>query len=205
MKQKKISKTMWAILSLIIISCLLFLYPIYAKVNNLHLVDKSSNGFQIYRSGQPNALDIEVWCKLGITEVMVLSGNDAKYEKRLAHICPSLKVTHSLLQSANVPVSTSFLKSFDAWVQQAQQAGKKILFRCDCGCHRTGRLAAYYELKYMHKSIEEVKASLLRLGENMGHYTYLNQQIEALEDYVQQRPCRFTDSKDHNKYCVTNQ
>jgi hypothetical protein len=117
--------------------------PDYTPANgNLHLLDQRNNGFAIYRSGSPSTQDFQHWCELGISEVTVLAGDADSFEGKFASECPALRVVFNEKQSASTPLSISFLQFFDQWVTQAQDQGNKALFRCDCGCHRAGRLAA---------------------------------------------------------------
>lgn len=174
-----------------------------ARSQNLHLIDSAPNGFAIYRSGVPGASDLREWCSLGISEVMVLSGDADTVEHVLspAH-CPSLRVAHHERQKVEKPVDSAFLKRFDAWVERSKREGRKILFRCQCGCHRTGRLAAYYEMKYMGRTAEQVAVNLERFGKNMDHYPFLSAQIAALRDYAEGKICRYTEEDEKRSYCV---
>lgn len=185
------------------ILCGMFLLCQVAQAQNLHLIDSSPDGFAIYRSGVPNAHDLQSWCKLGIQEVMVLSGDADSVEGALSpENCPSLRVVHHERQQPGHPVDSAFLQRFDDWVQRARREHKKILFRCQCGCHRTGRLAAYYEMKYMGRTPEQAAVNLQKFGRDMGHYPYLPSQIAALQDYAAGRACRFTEENEKRSYCV---
>ena len=53
----------------------LALAPSLASAENLHEIESDVQGFAIYRSGKPNGSDMAEYCELGITEMMVLSGN----------------------------------------------------------------------------------------------------------------------------------
>jgi hypothetical protein len=140
--------------------------------------DKNPN-FSIYRTGKPDFVQFEhMVCDLGITETYVLSNNgneveEAWNDKELSEgRCKEKfiekhfdKVTHKEVTVLKRPMvvntfaqnvkkhtlTAGFLKQFDDWVKKAQTSGKKIAFRCNCGCHRTGRVAAYYEMAYMGK------------------------------------------------------
>lgn len=159
--------------------------------SNLHLVDSGPSGFALYRSGIPTVDDIKVWCRLGIREVMVLSGDSAGHEVKYHGACPALKIVYDEPQSARRPLPRAFLEFFDGWVASARKEGKKILFRCECGCHRVGRLAAYYEIKHMGRTFQESLENLYRYGRDMDRYYFLLDQIQALEDYARGRGCRF--------------
>ena len=156
---------------------------------NLHLIDQAANGFAIYRSGAPDQGAFKEWCRLGVSEVMVLSGNAGAYEEAWGADCPDLQVVYNEEQDASTPLTVGFLRSFDQWVTHAQAQGKKILFRCDCGCHRTGRLAAYYEMKYMGYSEAAAEQDMLEYGKDMDGYPELFAQVQALAEYLQGQPC----------------
>ena len=107
------------------------------------------------------------------------------------------------------PLTLDFLRQFDEWVMDAQKKGKKIAFRCNCGCHRTGRLAGYAEMRFFGA---DPKTALFRMksafdSEQEGvtgkffarkwkHGTLI-QQIIALHDYIHHQPC-----STHAEYCV---
>jgi protein-tyrosine phosphatase len=166
--------------------------------NNFHLVESDAGtGFAVYRTSKPDREDMRRFCELGITEMLVLSGNADKHELKYAAECPTLKVVANLKQDDKVPVDRAFLAEFDQWIEQARLAGKKVAFRCDCGCHRTGRLAAYYQMKYQHLSLEDAVTLLNANGQWMAFYPHIKKQVQALHDYIQGQPCS-TD----RKYCV---
>lgn len=166
--------------------------------NNIHLIEAdSNNGFALYRTSKPNARDMREFCRLGITEMMVLSGSANNHEVKYAKDCPTLKVVYNVKQATNTPVDRAFLESFDAWVEDAQKTGKKIAFRCECGCHRTGRLAAYYQMKFQHLSLADAHQLLIEHGKWMFFYPQIIKQVVALNDYVQGRAC-----STEAKYCV---
>jgi protein-tyrosine phosphatase len=128
---------------------------------------------------------------------MVLSGTAEKHEVRYAKECPTLKVIYNVAQSTGTPVDRAFLEYFDSWVEDAKRNGKKIAFRCQCGCHRTGRLAAYYEIKFMKRTLKQATANLTRHGQWMLFYPHIYKQVRAINDYVRDRPC-----STKRKYCV---
>ena len=167
--------------------------------NNLHLIDSAPNGFAVYRASVPDAQDVKTFCDLGISEIMVLSGNADEAEFRYQSACPSLKVVYNKKQKASIPLDKNFLESFDNWVKSSQAAGKKIAFRCECGCHRTGRLAAYYEMKFKDASLKAALENMNRLGQYMYLYPGLVPQVKSLEDYIDGRACSV-----EQKYCVQN-
>jgi len=164
--------------------------PALSGDNNLHLIDADpQTGFAIYRASKPDADDMRRFCELGIREMMVLSGNARTHEREHRDACPTLSVVYDEKQDAQRPLDTGFLERFDAWVAQARSRGIKIAFRCNCGCHRTGRLAAYYQMKYQHLSFEEARAILLRHGRWMSWYPEIVSQTRALYDHIHDLPC----------------
>jgi len=167
---------------------------------NLHLIESYDNGFSIYRTGKPSSLNMEEFCKLGIQEMMVLSGDAEKYEYKYQKSCPTLKVIYNKSQSANIPVTKEFLNQFDQWVTDAQQQGKKIAFRCSCGCHRTGRLAAYYQMKYQNITPEDALAVMDKYGNNMWLHQNLKPQTYALYSFIKNESCSV-----EPKYCVKDE
>jgi protein-tyrosine phosphatase len=130
---------------------------------------------------------------------MVLSGNAEEYEDQMQDFCPSLKVIYNKKQSHAVPLTKIFLEDFDNWIQSAQKEGKKIAFRCNCGCHRTGRLAAYYQMKYQNIPMADALAIMNKHGKYMLFFPSLKPQVKALNDYINGSPCSTKE-----RYCVTN-
>jgi hypothetical protein len=159
------------------------------RAENLHLIDQAPNGFAIYRSGSPTIEDFREWCRLGISEVMVLSGNQGVFEDQYAPECPRIKVIYEEHQRPQVPVTESFLRHFISWVEDARVKGKRILFRCNCGCHRTGRLAAFYEMHYMKVSYADAIEHMMAIGREMQNYPYLPAQVKAMDDFGSGRAC----------------
>ena len=179
---------------------LLFSFNAYAT-KNLHLIDKdNSSGYAIYRTSKPKKpKDVLKLCQLGIEEIAVLSGNAIDYEYKYHRQCPNLKVVYNQKQNARIPLRSGFLSWFDSWVQEAREEGKKIAFRCNCGCHRTGRLAAYYQMKYQSLTSTDAKIIMKKHGKFMFLFKTLFHQVEALEDHIYQRDC-----STKLKYCVQN-
>jgi hypothetical protein len=169
-----------------------------AKANNLHLIDSKPNGFAIYRSGQPKEKDMKELCQKGIQEMAVLAGTAEQYEYKYQSACPTLKVVLNEKQDSQIPLTESFLIGFDKWVQDAQAQGKVIAFRCSCGCHRTGRLAAYYQMKYQGLSVKEAIKIMNKLGKWMFLHPELKPQVQALNDYLSGKPCSVEE-----EYCVS--
>jgi hypothetical protein len=209
--------------------------------------DKNPN-FSIYRTGKPDFVQFEhMVCDLGITETYVLSNNgneveEAWNDKELSEgRCKEKfiekhfdKVTHKEVTVVKKPMvvntfaqnvkkhtlTVGFLKQFDDWVKKAQTSGKKIAFRCNCGCHRTGRVAAYYEMAYMAKvpgDKHDPDSAVAELFDDAhrktgkffkdlakdGYWSLdgvgrsLKFQVQALYDYVRKVPCSTKE-----KFCV---
>lgn len=176
----------------------LTLTPTNSHGKNLHLIDgDTSTGFEIYRTGKPSKADIKELCKLGVTEMMVLSGDAQKVEIKYSSLCPGLKVIYNYAQKVKTPLTKDFLGLFDQWVEQSHALGKKIAFRCSCGCHRTGRLAAYYRMKYSGYGSDAAIDEMNDLGKWMFLYPSLKKQVRALEDFLADQPCG-----QKAKYCI---
>ena len=176
---------------------LLFSFCAFAG-NNTHLIDEESeSGYAIYRVSKPSFKDMKKFCDLGIEEMVVLSGNADSYEVKNQAGCPSLKVVYNEKQSSKIPLTSSFLEWFDNWVAEAKRVGKKIAFRCNCGCHRTGRLAAYYQMKFQNLTAADAKAILKKHGKYMFLFRHLYPQVYALKDYI-----KGVDCSQKSKYCV---
>lgn len=176
----------------------LLILPLFSsQARNLHEIDSNENGFALYRSGNPwPFLGVKKWCKLGIQEVMVLNGSAKNFELSKRAPC-KIKVIFNKSQDSKKPLDKEFLEKFDKWVAGAKMQGKKILFRCTCGCHRTGRLAAYYQMKYRGLSTREAIWDMKRRGYIMEFYQHLNRQVAALHDFIKGKPC-----STEKKHCV---
>ncbi len=172
-------------------------FPGALLARNLHLIDQLPNGFRIYRSGLPTEEDFREFNKLGIEEMAVLSGDARHREFQYSRLAPDLKVVFNEKQSGSEPLTASFLKWFDDWASEARKEGKVIAFRCRCGCHRTGRLAAYYQMKYQNLTAEDAIVIMNQYGVNMFLHPELIPQIRSLEDYIHDRPC-----SQPEKHCV---
>ncbi len=170
-----------------------------AGINNLHLIDENTaTGFAIYRLGEPDASDVRGLCELGIREIAVLAGTALEHELAFQEECPSLEVIYNVEDDLS-PLSDEWLSHFDDWVAQAQATGKKIAFRCTCGCHRTGRLAAYYQMRYRGLSAKDAWDLALTRGsmmEAVDYFAGLQQQIIALYEHIHEQPCS------QGEYCV---
>ena len=147
-------------------------------------------GFALYRSGRLSPADLGGLCELGVEEILVLDGDGENRECVYRdELCPTLTVRYNHEQEADRPVSTEFLAAFDAWIEEAQTQGKKIAFRCRHGWHRTGRLAAYYRLRFEGASIDEVREEMHRIGRLMWLHPTLDDQVEAYADLLASEPC----------------
>ena len=170
-----------------------------AGINNLHLIDENTaTGFAIYRLGEPDASDLRGLCELGISEIAVLAGTALEHEQAFREECPNLEVIYNVEDDLS-PLSDEWLSYFDDWVVQAQTTGKKIAFRCTCGCHRTGRLAAYYQMRYRGLSAKDAWDLARTRGsvmEAVDYFSGLQQQIIALYEHIHERPCS------QGEYCV---
>lgn len=180
---------------LLFLCCVLF--SATSAATNLHLIESRANGFAIYRSGKPNAADMKEICRLGIQEMYVLSGDAGQVERSMRQHCLTLKIVFDENQDIGTPLAETFINRFDQWVAEGQALGKKLLFRCHCGCHRTGRLAAYYQIKYQGLDVEQAMSIMNSLGKWMQFYPQLQPQVRALSDFVYHLPC-----SQEAKFCV---
>ncbi len=165
---------------------------------NIHSIEKKENGFEIFRYGLPSKLGVQELCLRGIKEVMILSGNAGNFEWKYKEFCPGLKVVYNIKQTTETTLSPEFLQFFDEWVENAQKSGKKIAFRCDCGCHRTGRLAAYYQMKYQNLNDTQAIEEMNKNGFFMKYYPELIPQVRDLYSYIQGLPCT-----EAPQYCIS--
>jgi len=187
----------WKIIA--IVTSILFLSSFHGQSfgRNLQLIDSLPNGFKLYRSGEPSKGDLERFHKLGIREIAVLSGDAEDHELKYSDLAPNLEVVYDTKQDSHEPLTVSFLEWFDRWVDRARLAGKVIAFRCTCGCHRTGRLAAYYQMKYQNLTSSDAIVIMNEYGKQMFLHRDLKHQVRALEDYIRGRPCA-----QEAKHCV---
>lgn len=186
----------------IVFFCLVFISGFsedsHARKNNLQLIQEDvESGFAIYRTSRPDARHMREFCKLGIEEMVVLSGNAEDWEFKYQEHCPNLKVVYNKRQRARVAITSDFLEFFDNWVKEAKAKGKKIAFRCNCGCHRTGRLAAYYQMKYQGLTVKDAQIIMKKHGKWMFLFRSLWPQVAAMNDYIYGREC-----STRRKFCV---
>lgn len=183
-----------------------FLIAASAAAKNLHPIEHdSSTGFTMYRTGAPDEEDMRYFCEdLGIQQIVVLSGNGDKFEERYREDCPSkLEVIYNYKQSHKCALTIEFLEDFDLWVEQAKRKGWQVAFRCNCGCHRTGRLAAYYRMKYQNRSVEDSLSDMKKNGKWMWWpplWNALKAQTIALHNYKEGKECELKGRK--RKHCV---
>jgi len=112
-------------------------------------------GFAVYRSSNPGSAEWSAVCGDWKTDFVVL--NDDRWqerEERYRKYCPNGTVVYARSQSISRGLEPDFLAFFDQVIARARAEGRKVLFHCKLGVHRTGRLAAYYELKHESWSLE---------------------------------------------------
>jgi hypothetical protein len=154
------------------------------------VAEEPATGFALYRSGRLSSTDLGALCSLGVEEILVLDGEGSARECLFQKtICPGLQVRYDHAQEEDSPVSIDFLEAFDAWIEEARAQGKKVAFRCRHGWHRTGRLAAYYQLRFEAASADEATREMQRIGRMMWRHPSLGPQVEAYADLVDGRPC----------------
>lgn len=158
---------------------------------------ETSGGYGVYRSGQPTDDQIKSLCGLGVRQVFALNGEGGKYEQALKSNCPQAEIVYNVMQDADSPTSIAFLQKFDDAVSKARSEGTGILFHCSCGCHRTGRLAAYYRMKYQGWTADQAIKEMLEVGKDMDGHPTLPGQVRAMEDYIKGRSCQ-----QEARYCL---
>jgi len=147
-------------------------------------------GFALYRSGQLSRAELARLCRLGVEEMVVLDGGASQRECALrARVCPSLRVRYNRAQDPRQPLTAEFLASFDAWIEEARAADRRIALRCRHGWHRAGRLTAWYRMRFEGASADEAAAEMLRAGRFMWRHPQLLPQVEAMADLLAGRPC----------------
>ncbi len=167
--------------------------------NNLHQVDGPAPGqdaaqaYRLYRSGAPSKETFAKWCsEYGIARVIVMSGDAESHEfaYQSQGVCPNLKVVYNVKQEVGEPVSDAFLQWFDDQVASAKRDQAGLLFRCQSGSHRAGRLAAYYQMKYEGLSRQDAIAVMDHLGFMMPLFDpQLRPQVRALDEFLHGQPC----------------
>jgi len=160
------------------------------------VAENPDSGFALYRSGRLSSADLGVLCGLGIEEILVLDGEGSARECLFRKtICPEMRVRYDHAQEEDTPVSVDFLEAFDDWIEEARTEGKKFAFRCRHGWHRTGRLAAYYRIRFEGASAAEATEEMQSIGRMTWRHPTLDPQVEAYADILAERPCS-ADSSD---------
>lgn len=167
--------------------------------SNLHQVDGppagpgSAPAFRLFRSGAPSRETFAKWCRdYQIERVIVLAGTAEDYELKYQAegICPDIQVIYNEHQTVSAPLSDGFLQWFDAQVDAARRDQAGLLFRCQTGSHRAGRLAAYYQMKYQGLGVDEALAVMDHNGMLMWLFDpKLKPQVRALAEFIQGQPC----------------
>jgi len=122
-----------------------------AEANNLECIggDCHGPGYAVYRSSEPGPQEWKAVCGTWKTDFVVL--DDDSWQKRdrvYKRQCPNGTVVYAKSQSVAANLDTDFLAFFDQVIARARSEGRKVLLHCRLGTHRTGRLAAYYGLKF---------------------------------------------------------
>lgn len=147
-------------------------------------------GYAIYRTGRLGWQELEELCRLGVEELVVMDGTAGRRECRMrSGVCADLRIRYDSLQDPREPVDEEFLWAFDHWVQEAQAAGRKIAFRCRHGWHRTGRLAAYYRMRFQGWQDPAAIEEMLEKGRLMDRYPELQLQVEAMAHWLRTGEC----------------
>ena len=165
--------------------------------NNLKQVDgPAPNGqaaYRLYRSAAPSKKTFASWCQVyNIKRVIVLSGDAGSHEKlyQAQGVCPDIELVYDKLLNFSQPMDRSFLEFFDKEVARAKQDQVGLIFRCLAGSHRTGTLAAYYQMKYLNMDYNAVVKDLNNSGMLMSLFDPVEiPQVQGLDAYVHNRPC----------------
>jgi hypothetical protein len=136
---------------------LAFLAAASARAGNMECLggDCHGPGYAVYRSSDPGEADWSAVCGDWKTDFVVL--NDDRWQKRQERYrkhCPNGTVVYARSQTVSRGLDRDFLAFFDQVIARARAEGRKVLFHCKLGAHRTGRLAAYYELKHEGWSLD---------------------------------------------------
>jgi hypothetical protein len=173
--------------------------PYTSVNNNLHQIDGSDpdpggeRAFRLYRSGAPSRETFAKWCSIyGVERVIVMDGSASAHELKYQdeNICPQIQVVYNVSQGLT-PVSDGFLAWFDEQANSARRDRAGLLIRCKTGSHRTGRLAAYYQIKYQNVSLDRALAVMDHKGKMMELFNLaMAPQVRAIADFIAGRPCR---------------
>jgi len=154
------------------------------------VAEDPTTGFALYRSGRLSPAELGVLCGLGVEEILVLDGEGGERECLFRqNVCPEMKVRYNYAQEEDTPDSMDFLEAFDLWIEEARAAGKKVAIRCRHGWHRTGRLAAYYRMRFEGASATTASEEMQRIGRMMWRYPTLDPQVEAYADIIAGQTC----------------
>lgn len=163
------------------------------------VAEDPESGFAIYRSGRLSPAELSDLCALGVEEIVVLDGRGAERECSFrGATCPGLRVRYDVAQDEDRPVSAEFLLAFGSWVDEARADGRKVAFRCRLGSHRTGRLAAFYRMRFEGVAAADAIDEMLAIGQVMWLHPSLDQQVMAYGDLIAGRPC-----SGPNEHCPT--
>ncbi len=136
---------------------LLFLAAASATAGNLECLggECHGRGYAVYRSSDPGGGEWRAVCGEWKTDFVVL--DDDRWQRREENYrkhCPHGAVVYAGSQRTSRSLDRDFLAFFDQVIARARAQGRKVLFHCKLGVHRTGRLAAYYELKHEGWSLD---------------------------------------------------
>lgn len=168
--------------------------------NNLHQIEGPDSlpapptpAFRLYRSGVPSRKTFEQWCsQYDIQRVIVLSGDAKSHEREYQAdgLCPEIEVLYDIKQTYSDPVTDGFLTYLDAEIERARADGVGLLFRCQTGSHRTGRAAAWVQMKYQGIPVDEAIDTMTHKGVLMWALNpKLIPQVRAMDDYLHGREC----------------
>jgi hypothetical protein len=141
-----------------VVGCLLpLLGGASAQAGNLECLggDCRGRGYAVYRSSEPGDAEWRAVCGEWKTDFVVL--DDDRWQRREENYrkhCPHGAVVYAGSQRTSRSLDRDFLAFFDQVIARARAEGRKVLFHCKLGVHRTGRLAAYYELKHEGWSLD---------------------------------------------------
>lgn len=148
------------------------------------------SGFVLYRSGRLAKEDLAALCARGLRELIVLDGSASERECRWRdQICPDLRIRYDHEQDARQAVEEEFLEAFDRWIGWAQQQGWPVAIRCTHGWHRTGRLAAWYRIRFLGWSLEDAGDEMMRRGQFMSRFPELVPQVAAMSELAAGEEC----------------
>lgn len=123
---------------------------------NIHRVDpgKGTEGFALYRMSAPIQKDLKSITDRKIKKIIVLSHNADDHERKIEGFPEEIEIIE-VNQFTTRRLDKDFLGRFDRIISEAKKGGYAVAIRCQIGCHRTGRLAAYFEMRWLKHSAEE--------------------------------------------------